>query len=146
MRNFRRLDVWTRAHLLAIAVRRATRNFPRTGYADQKSQLVRAAESIPSNIVEGCAAATDKEFARYLDIAIKSTAEAEYRLQLALDNGVLDGRSWRTLTAEVVEIRKMLSGLRRTVLSGDGKKGARALGPRPVRRADEKHARDPNSE
>ena len=127
MRNFRRFNVWDRAHLFAVAVRRATRNFPRTGYADQKSQLVRAAESIPSNIVEGCAAATDKEFARYLDIAIKSTAETEYRLQLALDSGVLDGRSWRTLTTEVVEIRKMLSALRRTVLSGGGEKKVRAL-------------------
>lgn len=99
-----------------------TRGFPRTGYAELKSQLTRAAESIPSNIVEGCAAATAKEFARYLDISIKSTAEVEYRLQLATDNGVLAPRTWRSLTAEVVEIRRMLCGLRRSVLSADRKR------------------------
>ena len=108
---------------------------------------MRAAESIPSNIVEGCAAATDKEFARYLDIAIKSTAETEYRLQLALDNGVLDRRSWRTLTTEVVEIRKMSSALRRTVLSGGGEKLRTTKGPNPVGSdATERPTRAPNSD
>src|SRR5687767_9939351 len=63
MQDFHRLDVWERAHSLALAVRQATRAFPRTGYADLKSQLTRAAESIATNIVEGCAAATPKEFA-----------------------------------------------------------------------------------
>ena len=120
MQDFRRLVVWERAHQFAIAVRRATTAFPRKGYSDLKSQLTRAAESIPSNIVEGCAAATRKEFARYLDISIKSTTEVEYQLQLAKDNGVLPPTKWEGLTAEVVEIRKMLCGLRRAVLSADG--------------------------
>ena len=119
MQNFRRLHVWERAHSFAVAVRRCTHRFPKTGYADVKSQLARAAESIASNIVEGCGAATPKEFARYLDISIKSTSETEYWLQLAKDFLILDVRTWARLTREAVEIRKMLFGLRRTVLTAD---------------------------
>lgn len=43
--------------------------------------MIRAAESITTNIVEGCGAATRREFARFLDISIKSTSELEYQLQ-----------------------------------------------------------------
>jgi len=116
MQDFRRLLVWQRAHAFALDVRRATDAFPRTGYADLKSQLRRAAESIASNIVEGCAAASRKEFARFLDISIKSASESDYRLELARDLGVLLHGVWKPLAREVVELRKMLSGLRRTVL------------------------------
>ena len=119
MQDFRRIAAWARAHALALEVRRATKSFPRSGYADLKSQLVRAADSIASNIVEGCAAATRKEFARYLDISLKSTSEVEYRLQLAFDQGVLDSATWHRLSAESVEIRKIIYGLRRAVLEAD---------------------------
>jgi len=81
MQNFRRLHVWERAHQFALDVRIATESFPRTGYSELKAQLVSAAESIPTNIVEGCGASSRKEFARYLDISIKSTLEVEYQLQ-----------------------------------------------------------------
>ena len=119
MQNIRELRVWERSHLFALEVRRATRTFPRTGYADLKSQLVRAAESIPYNIVEGCAAATRREFARFLDISVKSTSEVEYQLLLARDNGVLRPNSYEMLSREVVEIRKMLCALRKTLLEAD---------------------------
>jgi four helix bundle protein len=78
--------------------------------------MIGAAESIASNIVEGCGASTQKEFARFLDISTKSTSDVEYRLQLAADCGVLPMRDWRSLTAETVEIRRMLCGLRRKIL------------------------------
>jgi four helix bundle protein len=40
--------------------------------AGARSQITRSSESIPTNIVEGCFAAIQNEFARYLDISIKS--------------------------------------------------------------------------
>ena len=129
MQDFRRLEVWARAHALALAIRRATRGFPRTGYSDLKSQLSRAADSIASNIVEGCAAATRKEFARYLDISLKSTSEVEYRLQLARDEAVLPDTAWLKLAGETVEIRKMVYTLRRVVLAAD--KASRDRGGSP---------------
>jgi four helix bundle protein len=119
MQDFRRLIVWRRAHKLALDARKATRAFPRTGYAELKSQITRAADSIASNIVEGAAADTRKEFARFLDMSIKSTSELDYRFELARDNGILPYGAWRTLAREIVEIRKMLYALRRAILAAD---------------------------
>jgi four helix bundle protein len=116
MQSFRDLIVWQRAHGFALDVRRATRSFPRRGYTSLKGQMVSAAESVAFNIVEGCAATTRKEFARFLEISIKSTTELEYQLQLATDYGVLPQHIWRSLTIETIEIRRMLCGLRRAVL------------------------------
>jgi four helix bundle protein len=114
--DFRRLLVWEKAHALAIAVRRATHRFRRADSA-LRLQTVRAAESIPSNIVEGCYAASRKEFARFVDISIKSAGELEYQLQLAHDHGLLLPDRWGSLTADTTEVRRMLVGLRRRLLS-----------------------------
>ena len=119
MQNFRRLHVWERAHQFALDVRIATQSFPRTGYSELKAQLVSSAESIPTNIVEGCGASSRKEFARYLDISIKSTFEVEYQLQLAKDYSILLPNRWESLSSEVVQIRRMLYGLRKSVLIAD---------------------------
>lgn len=116
MQDFRRLAVWARAHAFVLNVRRAVGTFPRAGYAELRSQLTTAAESIAHNIVEGSAASSRKEFARFLDVSIKSTSEAEYQLQLAHDYTLLPVHVWQSLTSEVVQIRRMLCGLRRAVL------------------------------
>lgn len=121
VQNFRDLQVWHRAHAFALDVRRATHVFPRSGYAALKSQLIRAAESIPSNIVEGCGAASRKEFARYIDISVKSTSEVEYELLLARDLGLIQAAIYDRLAKEVVEIRRMLCGLRRAILEADAR-------------------------
>jgi len=78
--------------------------------------MTNAAESIAFNIVEGCGSTNSKEFARFLEISIKSTTELEYQLQLATDAGLLPSRVCGPLSAETVEIRRMLCDLRRKVL------------------------------
>jgi four helix bundle protein len=117
MQDFRRLLVWQRAHELVLGVRRAIRRFPRSERGSLKSQMTNAAESIAFNIVEGCGSTSSKEFARFLDISIKSASELEYQLQLAADAGLLQHRISRPLSSETVEIRRMLCGLRRKVLN-----------------------------
>lgn len=119
MQDFRKQAVWRRAHALNLEVHRVIRTFPRAGYSDLKAQLADAADSIASNIVEGCGAATRKEFARYLDISIKSAFEVDYRLQFARDDGILPFTKWRALAEEVIQIRKMLFAFRKTVLEAD---------------------------
>ena len=116
MQDYRKLRVWAKAHTLALATRGATRRFPRAGYVSLQSQMVRAAESVVLNIVEGSGSRTSKEFARFLDIAIKSTRELESQLELAKDYGALPARTWETLTTEAIDTRRMLSGLRMKVL------------------------------
>ena len=119
MQDYRKLNVHPRAHANAIAVRTATNAFPKSGFADFRKQLTRAAESIPFNIVEGCGAESRIEFARFLQISIKSAYELEYQLSLAKDYEVLAPERWQALTKETVEIRKMLCGLKRRLLGDD---------------------------
>lgn len=116
MQDFRKLKVWQKAHALALDVRRVTKAFPKSGYTAQRSQILRAVESIPTNIVEGCYSASQRDFARLLEVSIKSAGEVEYELQLAYDCGVLHYQNWRSLTASTVEVRRMTIGLRKKVL------------------------------
>ena len=68
-------------------------------------------------IVEGCGASSQREFARFLDMAIKSSSEVEAQLELAKDYGALAETNWRTMTSEVVSIRRQLCSLRSRVLN-----------------------------
>jgi hypothetical protein len=67
--------------------------------------------------VEGCGAASPREFARFLDMAIKSSSEVEGQFELAKDFGVLPEADWHTLTKEVISIRRQLCALRARVLN-----------------------------
>ena len=117
MQDYHRLVVWQKAHDLTINIQRATRSFQRAGCIGLRTQLVRAAEAIPTNIVEGCFAASPKEFARFLDISIKSTGEVEYQLHLARDYGAMSVDRHTLLTTATIEVRRMLVGLRKKVLT-----------------------------
>lgn len=119
MQDYRNLRVWRKAHELALAIRRAVCRFPRTGYASVRNQITRSAESIPFNIVEGCGANSGRDLARFLDISIKSTFELEYQLKLATDYGVLELPESDTLSAEVIDTRRMLCGLKKKVLAAE---------------------------
>ena len=117
MQNFRRLQVWKRANGLALEVRELTASFPKTGYRSLREQVIAAAESIPFNIAEGCGASSQKEFARFLDISIKSACELEAELQLVLDYGIVAERAVVSCADEVEQIRRMLWALRKRVLA-----------------------------
>jgi four helix bundle protein len=77
--------------------------------------MTSAAESISFNIVEGCGADSQKEFARFLDIGIKSAMELENQLKLAKDYGTLRTLDWQALSEATVDVRRMLYGLRKKV-------------------------------
>ena len=116
MQDFRQLKVWDRANDLPPQVRKLLTTFPKTGYRSLREQIIAAVESIPFNIAEGCGANTQKEFARYLDIAVKSACELEAELQLALKYGIIAELDGTSCIDEVVQIRRMLRGLRKRVL------------------------------
>jgi four helix bundle protein len=67
--------VWEKAHLLVLAVYKATEVFPRQELYSLTSQIQRAAVSIPANIAEGCGKSGDADFSRYLQIAMGSSSQ-----------------------------------------------------------------------
>jgi four helix bundle protein len=81
--RWRNLEIWQRADDLARSVYRTTRTFPPEELYGLTSQLRRAALSVPTNIVEGCARESDKEFARFLEIAFSSLAETKYLIHFS---------------------------------------------------------------
>jgi four helix bundle protein len=117
MQDFKHIRAWQRAHALAIAIHKQTRHFSRMGHSHLRSQLTRAADSIASNIVEGCGAATNKEFARFLDMSIKSDNELEYHLLESRDLDLLALPIWKGFNDEAIEIRKMIFVYRKKVLN-----------------------------
>ena len=116
MRDFKRIKAWQRAHALSLTLHERTKRFSRAGYARLRAQLTGAVDSIKDNIAEGCGAATNKEFARYLDIAIKSANETEGHLLSARDLGLISHEEWERLNGETIEIRKMVYTYRKRVL------------------------------
>ncbi len=88
-------------------------------FAALRSQLTRAADSVAATIVEGCGAASAREFARFLDMSIKSASETEYHLLSARDRRALIDRRWRQLSTEAVEIRRMTYAYRQRLLEDD---------------------------
>ncbi|MGA8849155.1 MAG: four helix bundle protein [Dehalococcoidia bacterium] len=102
------LDVWKESMNLVEEVYKLTESFPKEEIFGLTSQMRRAATSIPSNIAEGAARSSDKEFIQFLHVSLGSLAELETQLLLSrklgfLKNEQLDGR--------VERIRKMLLGL-----------------------------------
>ena len=93
---------------------------PHRDPAGRKGQLARAADSIPSNIAEGCGAASQRDFARYLDGAIKSSTEAERQLIAVQKRGWITKTQCDELIDEVTQIRKMIFSLRKRVLASLG--------------------------
>lgn len=115
MGDYRKLHVWRKAHALAINVHRDAGRIRGAKYTSLRSQLIRAAMSIAANIVEGRSQATEREFARFLRYALNSAWELEYHLTVARDVKALSNKDFTPLAAEVVQVRKMLYGLSKSL-------------------------------
>jgi four helix bundle protein len=111
MQDYRKLSVWKKAHLLAVAVYKATNTFPRNETFTLTSQMRRASVSIPANIAEGCGRGGSIELGRFLQIASGSTHELEYHLFLAKELGYIKVEEHDKINGQVGEIKRMLSAL-----------------------------------
>jgi four helix bundle protein len=111
MADFKKLLVWQKAHALAMKTYRMAKGIRQAQDVALRAQTIRAALSIPTNIVEGRRQLSDKEFARFLRISLNSACELEYHLMVGRDMAVLPEVECEARLRDIVEVRRMLYGL-----------------------------------
>ena len=115
MRDHKKLRAFQLADDLAVAIYEVTASFPGSEKFGLTSQLRRAAVSVPSNIVEGCARSTLSDYLRFLGIAYGSACELQYQLSLAHRLGFADESRLRGTSDLAVETSKVIGGLIRSL-------------------------------
>jgi four helix bundle protein len=112
MHRFEQLEVWKRGMALSSHLHRRARVSASGADRALWTQVARASASIPANIAEGAQRGSDREFARFLAIAMGSAAELESLLLLARDSGALPEPEARALADEAVSLRRMAAAVR----------------------------------
>jgi four helix bundle protein len=97
MMPYEKFEAWQVAHELALEIYRVTDDWPKEERFGLTIQLRRAALSAPTNIAEGAAKRGNREFRRFLDIALGSLSEVSYLLRFSRDRELLTPESWLEL-------------------------------------------------
>lgn len=109
--SYKELIVWQKSMELARLVYAATKQYPKEEIYGLTSQVRRAAVSIPSNIAEGYARKSRKEYLQFYSIAYGSTLELETQLILAHDFGYVNDDSFLSIQKLVDEVSRMLHSM-----------------------------------
>jgi four helix bundle protein len=124
MSDFKKLKVWRKGHALALNVRRVAVGIRGRDDMALRTQMIRAAMSVPATIVEGAGQTSQREFARFIRFALNSASELEYHLIMARDIKAISVAESESLSSQTVEVQKMLHGLLQSVLVSP-RKGAK---------------------
>jgi four helix bundle protein len=115
MRDPKKLSAFQLADQLAIAVYKHTAGMPPDERFGLTLQIRRAAVSVPSNIVEGCARNSESDYLRFSDMALASACELEYQLSLALRLGFLRQEQHAPIVDLAAQTAKTLTALIRAL-------------------------------
>ena len=105
------LEVWQKAIAFVTDIYTQTVSFPREEMYGLVSQLRRSAVSIPSNIAEGAARQSNKEYIQFLYVALGSLMELDTQLIIAKNINFISEETLIELQLKMEEIGKMLNGL-----------------------------------
>lgn len=111
MKTHKDLKVWQDSITLVTEIYSITKSFPKEEMYGLTNQIRRAAVSVPSNISEGAARQTNKEFIQFLYIALGSNSELETQLLIAYNLKFISNNDYKNCNQQVDEIGKMLNGL-----------------------------------
>ena len=109
MRNFKELEVWKEGRALVKDVYLLTKSLPEDKKFGLASQIKRCVISIPSNIAEGSAKDSQKDFARFLQISLGSSFELESHLILSLDLEIINTEKAITCLENIQRLQRRLS-------------------------------------
>lgn len=116
MFGFEKLDVWQKAIEFADFVYEVTRSFPSDERFGLTNQMRRAAVSVSSNIAEGSGRLSQKDFARFIEVAAGSVYEVVSQASISHRQGFLLQDQFRKIYDLAEQQGRMLSGLRRSLL------------------------------
>ena len=108
LKNYKELKVWQKSYQLCLEIYKATKEFPDEEKYGLKSQLRRAAVSVPSNISEGYSRKTTPEYIQFLYIAYGSICEIETQTLLSSDFGYVETEKFKMLKEKIKEVERML--------------------------------------
>ena len=111
MRNFREYDIYVTGMKLTKRIYRVTENIVASEKYGLTRQMRRAAVSIPSNIAEGASRASEKDFARFLEMAVGSAFELETQLILATDLEYIKAEAIQDIMSELSMLQKQIHHL-----------------------------------
>jgi four helix bundle protein len=115
MRDHTKLRAFEMADEVVVLVYQVTTGFPKEEMYGLTSQMRRAAVSVPSNIVEGCARDSQAEYPRFLNMAFGSLRELHYQIGLSKRLGFLCNQDTALIEPKIVETEKVLNGLIRAL-------------------------------
>ena len=111
MRDHKKLRAFELADEVVILVYELTRDFPKEEIYGLTAQARRAAVSMSSNIVEGCARESQMEYFRFLEIAYGSLRELDYQISLAVKLGYTNPQISEPCLSKIGETLKVLGAL-----------------------------------
>ncbi len=110
-RAHKKLDVWKESIALATMIYQITEKFPNDERFGLTSQMRRAVVSIPSNIAEGAARVSAREFAQFLKVAGGSLSELDTQVEIAINLTYISAEIKQDVDSRINSISRKLSGL-----------------------------------
>lgn len=110
MKDVKKLTVWNQGISVVESIYKLSFTFPKEEKYSLCDQMRRSAISIPSNISEGCSRNSEKDKARFLEIALGSSFELETQLLICQRLGYLNQKDLEILVESITQIQRMLSG------------------------------------
>ena len=115
MKTHHDLSVWQKSIDFVTSVYKITEDFPKTEIYGLTNQVRRAVVSVPSNIAEGAARTSKKEFSHFLSISLGSLSEVETQLIVSRNLNFTPDEQFMRLMSDLIEIRKMIIGLKKSL-------------------------------
>lgn len=108
MRDYKKLNIWKVSDELVYKVYKVRDKYPKEELYGIVSQLTRAVVSVPTSIAEGSSRESNKDFLRFLHIAMGSLKETEYLIYLSRRLGYLDQETAQDIERHIDSLAKML--------------------------------------